>query len=155
MKILFVCTGNICRSPLAEGIMRQKLKKYNLPGEVDSAGFEAFHIGDPPDARAVTTARKRNIDITDHEARLFQLSDFDDFDRIYVMDDYHFRNVMALSRNEKDKAKVDYMMNVVYPGQNIPVDDPWYHGIHAFEKVYEQLDHACEILVKELSAKKS
>lgn len=148
MKVLFVCTGNICRSPLAEGILREKLHRKNIPGETDSCGFEAFHVGDPPDPRAVVTAKKRNLDITGHSARLFKLSDFDHFDRIYVMDEFHYRNVMALARNHKDRSKVDYIMNVVYPGRNLPVDDPWYHGMNAFEKVYEQLDLACDEIIR-------
>lgn len=153
MKILFVCTGNICRSPLAEGILREKMKKYGIRGETDSAGFESFHAGDHPDPRAIITARKRNINITGHVARLFKTEDFDRFDKIYVMDDYHYENVERMSRDESDMEKVDYIMNVVYPGENITVHDPWYDGIQAFEKVYEQLDNACEILAKELSSK--
>ncbi len=150
MKILFVCTGNICRSPLAEGILREKMKKLNIPGETDSAGFEEFHIGDPPDPRAILTAQKRNIDITGHVARLFSVSDFDDFDKIYVMDSSHFSKMSKMARNPQDQQKADYLMNLVYPGENLPVDDPWYYGMQAFEKVYEQLDLACQILVKKL-----
>lgn len=153
MRVLFVCTGNICRSPMAEGIFREKMRKYGITGETDSAGFESFHAGDPPDSRAVITMNKRNIDITGHTARLFEVADFDYFDRIYVMDDYHYDNVKRLSRNGKDMGKVDYMMNVVYPGSNMIVNDPWYDGIKAFEKVYEQLDNACEILAREISSK--
>ena len=154
MKILFVCTGNICRSPLAEGILREKMKNSGIPGETDSAGFEEMHVGDPPDPRAVITAQKRKLDITQHNARLFRVKDFDHFDKIYVMDSSHFRNVSKMARNAGDMEKVDYMMNLVYPGENIPVHDPWYDGMQAFEKVYEQLDHACDILIHKLAEKK-
>jgi protein-tyrosine phosphatase len=144
VKILFVCTGNICRSPLAEGILKDKLRKKNITADVDSAGLEDFHVGDPPDQRAILTAKKRGIDITGHKGRRFKTDDFDDFDKIYIMDSYHYLNLSGMSRNDKDLEKIDYIMNAVEPGKNIPVQDPWYDGLNAFEKVYAQLDQACE-----------
>ena len=143
MKILFVCTGNICRSPLAEGILREKLRKLSVSAEVDSAGLEEFHVGDPPDERAIYTGKLRNIEISGHKARLFTSHDFENFDKIYVMDSYHFREVSQKARHEKDMEKIDYVMNVISRGKNIPVMDPWYDGLSAFERVYEQLDKAC------------
>jgi protein-tyrosine phosphatase len=144
VKILFVCTGNICRSPLAEGILKDKLKRYNLHAEADSAGLENFHVGDPPDARAIATAQKRGIDISGHRVRLFEKEDFDRFDKIYIMDSYHQMVLAGMSRSDEDMQKVDYIMNVLEPGKNTHVEDPWYDGINAFEKVYQQLDRACE-----------
>jgi protein-tyrosine phosphatase len=152
VKILFVCTGNICRSPLAEGILRDKLLKINFPAETDSCGFESFHAGDPPDPRAQQVARIRGIDISTHRARLFNVKDFEQFDYIYAMDSSHFRNIMRLSRNETDRSKVDYLLNVIYPLQNRDVQDPWYHDIKVFEKVFLQLDEACEMIVGILNA---
>lgn len=151
MKVLFVCTGNICRSPLAEGILKDKLRTNHIPAEVDSAGFESFHTGDSPDDRAIKTARKHKIDITEHRARLFTRADFDNFDKIYVMDAWHYDNTMRLSRNDSDKEKVDFVMNVLFPGKNIPVPDPWYNGISAFEEVFLQLDKACEIIAENIA----
>jgi protein-tyrosine phosphatase len=146
VKILFVCTGNICRSPIAEGILREKLIKINIPAVVDSCGFESYHVGDPPDSRAFAVSIKRGIDISSHRARLFTTKDFDIFDYIYVMDSSHYRGVMALARNGSDKMKVDYILNVINPGQSQSVQDPWYHDEGAFEKVYLQLDRACELI---------
>jgi protein-tyrosine phosphatase len=144
VKILFVCTGNICRSPLAEGILKEKLRIKKIPAEVESAGLEDFHVGDPPDDRACLVAGKRGIDISGHKGRLFRVEDFDNFDKIYFMDSYHKTVLTGLSRNENDLTKADYTMNAVEPGKNIPVQDPWYDGMNAFEKVYGQLDQACE-----------
>lgn len=150
IKILFVCTGNICRSPLAEGILREKLTDTRIIAEIDSCGFESFHVGDPPDIRAQAVAGKRGIDLSTHRARLFDVSDFDRFDYIYVMDSSHYRNITMHSRNESDLRKVDYVLNELHPGRNLGVPDPWYHDIRAFEKVYEQLDEACDRIVEKI-----
>ncbi|MCX6244137.1 MAG: low molecular weight phosphotyrosine protein phosphatase [Bacteroidetes bacterium] len=152
MNILFVCTGNICRSPMAEGILRNKFKMLHYTGTVDSAGFESFHIGDTADARAIAIMQSKGIDITDHKARLFAVEDFDRFDRIYVMDAFHYANVGKLSRTDQDMEKVDFIMNIIHPGMNQPVKDPWYDGMNAFEKVYAQLDQACTLLSERITA---
>ena len=135
---------------MAEGILKAKFKELNYSGTVDSAGFENFHTGDSPDERAIDTMRKRGIDIRGHVARLFSVKDFDSFDRIYVMDSYHYSNVAQLARDDKDMEKVDYIMNIVNPGSHQHVNDPWYDGMNAFEKVYEQLDKACSLLAKKI-----
>lgn len=144
MDVLFICTGNICRSPLAEGILRRKYAEKGIDGHVDSAGFESFHVGDMPDDRARKIARENGIDISGHAGRLVTVNDFDRFDKIYVMDHWHFQRIMRMARNEEDKAKVDFVMNNVFPGKNIPVEDPYYDGYNAFIKVFEQLDKACD-----------
>ena len=150
VNILFVCTGNICRSPLAEGLLRDQLKEANIAAFVDSCGFESFHTGDPPDPRAQTVAAIHRLDISSHRARLFSIRDFDRFDLIYVMDSGHYRNVTRISRNEADRSKVDYILNVLHPGSNLGVIDPWYLDDEAFERVYVQLDKACEQIVQKL-----
>ena len=151
MKILFVCLGNICRSPLAEGIFADKAKKLGLKVEVDSAGFERFHNGDHADPRSIAVARAHGIDLNDHIARMFSVRDFDHYDRIYVMDRGNYNDVMGVARDKEDEQKVDFMMNLVFPGENRPVPDPWYGGIEGFEKVFQMLDEACDALVKEIS----
>ena len=135
---------------MAEGILRDKLKKNNIPASVDSCGFESFHIGDPPDSRAQVVAGKRGIDLSAHRVRLFTRNDFDEFDHIYIMDSSHYRGLMNKARNDTDMKKVDYVMNVLYPAQNLDVRDPWYYDTGAFEKVFVQLDQACEVIAKNL-----
>ena len=151
MKILFVCLGNICRSPLAEGIMTDKIKKYGINAEVDSAGFESFHRGDPADPRSLEVAATHGIDLTDHVARMFTARDFDHYDRIYVMDRTNYNDVMGLARDSEDEKKVDFILNLVTPGENRPVPDPWYGGKEGFEKVFRMLDQACDQLVQEIA----
>lgn len=151
MKILFVCTGNICRSPLAEGILRKKLEHRKVKYEVDSAGFESFHVGDSPDPRALKTADKHGVEISSHRARLFTSDDFLKFDRIYIMDDSHHYTIKRFTRTDEDMDKVDYLLNAVSPGKNLNVSDPWYSDIHAFEKVFHQMDEACEIIADEIA----
>ncbi len=151
ISILFVCTGNICRSPLAEGILREKLAQCGITADIDSCGFESFHVGDTPDPRAQKVAAKRGIDISTHRARLFRREDFDRFDRIYAMDSSHFNRLIRAASTREEREKIDYLMNVVYPGRNLGVEDPWYHDMEAFEKVFRQLDLACGKIREELS----
>lgn len=150
MKILFVCLGNICRSPLAEAIMADKIKKLKLDAEVDSAGFETFHRGDPADPRSVEVAARHGIRLSDHVARMFSTADFDRFDKIYVMDRHNYGDVIGKARNEQDKKKVDYLLNVLHPGHNRHVPDPWYGGKEDFETVFDMLDEACEAIGRDL-----
>jgi protein-tyrosine phosphatase len=151
MKVLFVCLGNICRSPLAEGIFAYKARKLGLDVEVGSAGFESFHRGDPADPRSIAVARAHGIDLNRHVARMFTVRDFDHYDRIYVMDRANYNDVMGVARDSEDERKTDYIMNLVHPGENRPVPDPWYGGREGFEKVFRMLDEACEKLVKEIA----
>ena len=110
-KILMVCLGNICRSPLAEGILRSKLSHEKFM--IDSAGTGNYHVGDMPDRRSVEIARKYGLDITGQRGRQFSVQDFDEFDMIYVMDNSNFRNVVELARTEGDIAKVKLILNEV------------------------------------------
>ncbi|MFL1011351.1 low molecular weight protein-tyrosine-phosphatase [Flavisericum labens] len=143
-KILMVCLGNICRSPLAEGILKSKLSSESFT--VDSAGTAAYHIGSTPDQRSVAVARKYGLDISNLRGRQFEVSDFDRFDLIYVMDRSNFQNVLKLARNDKDIAKVNMILNEVHPNKNYDVPDPYYGGDQGFENVYSMLDEACDII---------
>lgn len=146
MKILMVCLGNICRSPLAEGIMKQKARKAGLDWTVDSAGTGHWHAGDPPDHRSIATARQKGIDITDQRARQFRQNDFDTFDLIFAMDPQNLRDVLRLAGNETHRAKVELILNQTYPGKDRAVPDPYYDD-DGFEEVFQLLDEACEAFV--------
>jgi protein-tyrosine phosphatase len=150
-KILMVCLGNICRSPLAEGILKSKLPNDGFV--VDSAGTAKYHIGSSPDRRSVAVAKKHGLNISNLRGRQFELNDFDRFDYIYVMDQSNYDHVLKLSRNESDISKVKMILNEVYPNQNYDVPDPYYGGKSGFENVYAMLDEACSIIAKDLISK--
>ncbi|MBL7903528.1 MAG: low molecular weight phosphotyrosine protein phosphatase [Bacteroidales bacterium] len=154
MKILMVCLGNICRSPLAEGIMRHKLMNNQIDASVESCGFESFHVGDKADRRAAQVAAENGVDLSGHRARTFKVSFFDEFDRIYVMDNKNFSDVASKARNSEDLKKVDYIMNMVYPGTNMAVPDPYYGGQDGFRKTWNMLDAATEKIVDEIKGLK-
>ncbi len=143
MKILMVCLGNICRSPLAEGILRTKVEEKNLPWQIDSAGTGAWHVGDLPDPRSIAVARSRGIDLTDQRARQFKKQDFTDFDLIFVMDSSNYQDVMRMAENDTQRDKVKLIMNEAEPGKNIAVPDP-YRNDDGFVNVFEMLEQAAE-----------
>ncbi len=143
-----VCLGNICRSPLAEGILREKINKYNINATTDSAGTIGMHSGEAPDNRSILVAKKHNIDISDLRSRKFSIKDFDYFDKIYVMDLNNKQDVISLSRNNNDKLKVEMIMNLVYPNKNIDIPDPYYGGENGFEDVFQMLDIATDKIIE-------
>jgi protein-tyrosine phosphatase len=146
-KILMVCLGNICRSPLAEGIMRAKLSKDFI---VDSAGTGGWHAGELPDKRSISTAKNRGLDITSQRARQFKISDFETFDYIYVMDNSNYKDVMALAPNDEAKSKVKLILNELFPNENVDVPDPYYGGQDGFENVFDMLNEACDVIAGKL-----
>ena len=152
MKILMVCLGNICRSPLADGILRKKILDFGLNIEVDSAGTASYHIGDAPDSRMRETARKFGVSIDDLRARQFIVSDFDRFDLIYAMDTSNYSNIISLARNDSDVSKVKLILNESHPGQDLSVPDPYYGGNQGFIDVFELLDEATDVLLKKLKS---
>jgi protein-tyrosine phosphatase len=146
-KILMVCLGNICRSPLAEGIMRSKLSNDFI---VDSAGTGGWHAGELPDKRSISTAKNRGLDITSQRARQFKISDFDTFDYIYVMDNSNYKDVIALAPNDEAKSKVKLILNELFPNENVDVPDPYYGGQDGFENVFDMLNEACDVIARKL-----
>jgi protein-tyrosine phosphatase len=140
-KILMVCLGNICRSPLAEGILKSKLPKDQF--FVDSAGTSGYHNGNPPDIRSIQVAKKNGLNISNQKSRLFERYDFELFDHIFVMDQSNYNAVICQAQNDKDAQKVKLILN--FPGSKInEVPDPYYGGDHGFEHVYRLLDIACK-----------
>ncbi|MBK6952023.1 MAG: low molecular weight phosphotyrosine protein phosphatase [Crocinitomicaceae bacterium] len=148
MKILMVCLGNICRSPIAEGILRHKLRVMkNEDVQTDSAGTSNFHVGEQPDSRMRMTAVKNGMDISDLRARQFVQSDFDEFDLIYAMDNANKMDILKLARNDADRAKVKLILDEIYPGENREVPDPYYGGDEGFQQVFDMLDDATDQLI--------
>ena len=148
MKILMVCLGNICRSPLAEGILQSKINSEIV--QVDSAGTAAYHVGELPDVRSIAVAKKYGIDLTNQRARKFVIEDFDNFDLIYAMDESNYQNILELSRGDEDLQKVNMILNEVDSNSNANVPDPYYGGNDGFENVYKMLDKACVIIADKI-----
>lgn len=150
-KILMVCLGNICRSPLAEGILKSKVDPNKIV--VDSAGTGDYHIGNKPDLRSIAIAFKNGIDITDQRCRQFRTKDFKEFDLIYVMDRNNYKNIVRLARDKQDIDKVKLIMQEVDLGIT-EVPDPYYDEDDGFETVYYLLDTACNAIAKKLNTVK-
>ena len=146
-RVLMVCLGNICRSPLAEGILKNKVDSKTV--FVDSAGTAGYHVGHKPDERSIKVASKHNININQQRCRKFNTSDFDDFDLIYVMDVSNYENVIKLARNNADKTKVSLLLSVS-DQENTEVPDPYYGGQNGFEHVFQLIDKACTIIATNL-----
>lgn len=147
-KILMVCLGNICRSPLAEGILKSKLPKDRFT--INSAGTAAYHIGSKPDSRSIAVAQNYGIEIAHLRGRQFVKNDFNEFDLIYAMDQSNFNHIIAMAKNATDSSKVKLILNEITPDENLSVPDPYYGGDQGFENVYNMLDEACEIIKNKL-----
>lgn len=147
MKILMVCLGNICRSPLAEGILRKKVEEHQLDWVIDSAGTSSFHSGDKPDRRSIKIAKEHDIDISKQRSRVFRAYDLEEFDIIYAMDSANYQDIIRHTQSEKEQAKVKLIMNELEPGMNINVPDPYY-GEFGFQNVFGMLDKACDVIVE-------
>ena len=144
-----VCLGNICRSPLAEGILRNKIPNMNVT--VDSAGTAGYHIGSKPDPRAIDIAKKNNIDISTLRARKFERSDFINFDKIYVMDKNNFNDVIGLAENKNEASKVILITDILDSYSFVP--DPYYGGLADFEKVFNLLDKICHKIANKIESR--
>ena len=142
------CLGNICRSPLAEGILRSKVDPNKVT--VDSAGTGGWHVGEQPDPRSIEVARKYGLDITYQRGRKFSAYDFETYDHIFVMDNSNYRDVTSLAKNEAEIAKVQLILDEIFPNENVDVPDPYYGGAFGFENVYKMLDEACDKIAARL-----
>ncbi|MBK9628688.1 MAG: low molecular weight phosphotyrosine protein phosphatase [Flavobacteriales bacterium] len=149
MKILLVCLGNICRSPMAEGILRDMIQKQGLAYTTDSAGTGDYHVGEVPDQRAIRSMRDHGIDISDLRARHFRPSDFHGFDVLLAMDKSNLTNMLAIAPDEASKKKARLMMDhaPIHPLREVP--DPYFGGDEGFEQVYRMLSEACSNMLKD------
>ena len=139
-KILMVCLGNICRSPLAEGLLRAKVDDSKII--VDSAGLDKWHVGEAPCKTSQEIAGNHGLNISNLRARHFKVSDFDQFDKIFIMDNLNHKLIMKMARNQDDIDKVDYILNEVFPFEDLEVPDSYQKGNNAAEIVFEMLDQA-------------
>ncbi|CAN1497622.1 Wzb Protein-tyrosine-phosphatase [Flavobacteriaceae bacterium] len=153
IKILMVCLGNICRSPIAEGLLSSKLPKDTFI--VDSCGTGNWHVGKQPDLRSISISKKNGLDISNQKCRQIESADFDTFDYIYVMDGSNYSDVVSLSQNDSQKNKVKLILNELFPNENMDVPDPYFGLENGFELVYKMLDETCEIIAKKLIEKHS
>lgn len=150
-KILMVCLGNICRSPLAEGILAAKLPTEHFT--VDSAGTGNYHIGGSPDSRSIAVANKNGLDISLQKARQFTAQDYVDYDYIFAMDGSNYNNILTLAPTEKDKEKVKLILNELFDNENVDVPDPYFGLENGFEIVYKMLDEVCDTISENLKKK--
>jgi protein-tyrosine phosphatase len=147
MKILMVCLGNICRSPLAHGILEHKAKKAGLGWTIDSAGTGDWHVGEPPHKLSQKVAKLNGVDICGQNARQFKKTDMLEFDKIYVMDKNNYKDVKQISGEYWDESKVDLFLNELYPGKNMDVPDPWYGEEDGYHTVYKMINEACDKII--------
>lgn len=148
VKILMVCLGNICRSPLAEGILATKLPENKF--KIDSAGTGSWHIGHKPDERSIAEAKKNKINISNQIGRQFSKSDFDAFDYIYVMDNSNYNTVIELAENLEQKQKVKLILDELFPNEKVDVPDPYFGLPNGFQIVYNMLDEVCDVIAIKL-----
>lgn len=148
MKILMVCLGNICRSPLAEGILQEKAGAAGLRWVVHSAGTNGYHTGEPPHPLSQKVAQLNGIDISCQRSRDFRPEDFREYDRIYAMANDVLREMKKIAGKAYDPAKTDLLMNALYPGKNLDVPDPWYGGEQGYHEVYRLINMACDGIIR-------
>jgi protein-tyrosine phosphatase len=154
VRVLFVCLGNICRSPLAEGVFRDKVRAAGLDGiiDIDSAGTGAWHVGNPPDRRMIATAKRQGVDISAQRARQFVDTDLADFDHILAMDKSNLHDILFLDAGDDFGHRVTLFRQWDPEPGDYEVPDPYYGGDAGFEHVYEIVDRTAEALLKGLAA---
>ena len=153
MRILMVCLGNICRSPIAEGILKHKAKEQGLDWTIDSAGTESYHIGEAPHRFSQKICKKHGIDISDQRARRFTREDFEFYDKIYALADDVFEEIRRIGGMQADLSKVDLLLNELHDNCNASVPDPWYGGEDGYLPVFRMIDQACEAIVSRYSTR--
>lgn len=154
MKILMVCLGNICRSPLAEGILKLKAESAGLNWTIDSAGTNGLNIGEAPPHLSQKVAKSNGIDISCQISRQFEAVDFKRYDRIFAMANDVIAEMREIAGEHFDTDKADLLMNMLHPGEDHDVPDPWYGGESSYIDVYHMLDKACDAVIKKYSIDK-
>ncbi|REC77313.1 low molecular weight protein-tyrosine-phosphatase [Chryseobacterium rhizosphaerae] len=147
MKILMVCLGNICRSPLAEGIMKTKVPKSFI---VDSAGTISMHEGEHPDKRAIKTAANHGVDISKQRSRPITRTDFETFDKIYCMDIDVYADVVSKAKNEDERQKISLFLEAAGDHKNAEVPDPYWGDMKDFENVFQLLEKGCNAIKEQI-----
>ena len=148
MKILMVCLGNICRSPLAEGILQHKVNEAGLSWKVESAGTNSYHIGEPPHHLSQKVAQLNGINICDQRARRFKPSDLEEYDLLYAMSKDVIDDMKSMAGNNWQQEKVKLLMDELHPGQQKDVPDPWYGPEPGYHEVYKMIEAACDKILK-------
>lgn len=148
MKILMVCLGNICRSPLAEGILQRKAAEAGLDWQVESAGTNSYHLGEPPHPLSQKVAKLTGIDISAQRARKFRPEDFDHYDKIYALAADVLEDIQRIARNKFDATKAALLMNELHPGKELDVPDPYYGPEQGYYEVYDMLDEVCNVIIE-------
>jgi len=148
MRILMVCLGNICRSPIAEGVLRHKLKEQGLGWEVASAGTESYHIGEAPHVYSQKVCKDHGIDISHQRASKFTADEFDKYDIIYAMAHDVYKEIQRIGGRQAQMNKVRYFLNELHPGSNNDVPDPYNHPEKDFAIVYNVIDKTCDALIE-------
>jgi protein-tyrosine phosphatase len=148
MKILMVCLGNICRSPLAEGILKYKIAKAGLDWTVESAGTNGYHDGEAPHHLSQRVAKLNGIDICDQRSRRLAPEDFDRFDKIYALAEDVLFDIKRIAKKKFDPSKVDLLMNELHPGKNMDVPDPWSGPEEEYHEAFKLIDMACEKIIE-------
>jgi protein-tyrosine phosphatase len=143
-----VCLGNICRSPIAEGVLRHKAKLNGLEWIVDSAGTESFHLGEPPHRLSQKICIENGIDISDQKARRFIVADLNKYDKIYALADDVYDEIRRIARTNEGMHKVDLFLNELTPGANRSVPDLWYGPEEGYRKVFELINQTCDAIIK-------
>ena len=154
MKVLMVCLGNICRSPLAQGILEKKCKQKGLKWAVDSAGTNGYHNGEPPHHLSQMVAKLNGIDIAHQRSRPFVADDYHSFDLIIPMACDVLSDIRYIARTTFDEKKTKLMLNFLFPGSDMDVPDPWSRSEAAYHEVFDLLDQACEALIDQFSSAK-
>jgi protein-tyrosine phosphatase len=152
MKILMVCLGNICRSPLAEGILQDKAFKAGLSWSVESAGTNSYHIGDAPHHLSQKVAKINGLDISTQRARRFTAEDFETYDKIYALANDVLSDIKKIAKDKFVPAKVDLLLNELYPEKNMDVPDPWYGPEPGYHQVYDLIDKVCDTIIEKYSS---